>query len=257
MENVYPKENVIQAIYNLRGYCCQEGYLKQDKWICTKNIDIEKGTWPQSRYLYDHIIDVWFRNLDWFKDKLHANMAEPEEKAVKRRDKINELAVDAEGSMPLQIVKSFEDARYDPAGWSDQSSVRIISVDRTQDISDWIENFAGKVKRSEMWLASKYYATCYIWLFLNPEIKKNGSKKSSYLQCRALANNRISKESGLVKVISIEQWAAMLANNLSIYTSDYFVQQGLMRLLDKVGRFGSDVNYLQQKAQGTHECSGG
>lgn len=259
LDTAYPRENVIQAIYNLRWYCCQTQYLKIDQWICTKNINIKNWKWAESRFLYDHIIDVWFRHLDGVTDEnyVYENMAEPDEKAKEWREKINKLAVDAEWAIPGQIVQEFEKAWYNPnSSTANQSPVNIVTIDRTQAITKGLKKISGSTW-DEMWLASKYYATCYIGLFLNPSITQNWSKLSSYLSCRNIANDRISKEAGFVKVISIEQWAQLLSTNLSIYTSKYFVQEWLMRVLDKVWRLGSSFNYLQQKAQGTAQCSMG
>ncbi len=253
---IYPKENIQQALENLKGYCCQQGYKKDG--FC-KSVNVDAPRWAESRFLYDHLIDVGFRHLDGITKESYRYplMADPDPQGNKRRTEIAKKALDPNGAIPLDIVNTFEEYRYDAEDGTKKPSIaRIQHIDTNSNFEQAMTKYAWD-NYKDFGLASKYYIACYSALFLNPAKAKNGTKKSTYEGCRRLANERINKEVTYVKVLEIEQGAHMLQKNIANYTAEYFVQNRMVNLVDKRGNLGTMFNYLARKTQGTHNCSSG
>lgn len=94
---VFPPEHVDIALNNLRAACCetsafatQEGDELLD--ICNTGIPPTRQ-WPQSLFLYDHIVDIWFRSLDGVDDLryIYPGMR-VDAKAQERREFMDEQA---------------------------------------------------------------------------------------------------------------------------------------------------------------------
>lgn len=92
--NVLPAEAFKRALINLKSYCCTQVNFKVS---CSAN-DIQniKPPYPESAFLFDHLIDVAMRRLDG--DKKLAYGLDPDPTALERRQKIAEIAGSANGT---------------------------------------------------------------------------------------------------------------------------------------------------------------
>jgi len=91
-QNILPREAFKKALINLKAYCCTKEIKKSCSPSDIKNIQIP---YPESAFLFDHLIDIAMRRLDGITG-LAYNLS-PDPTAIERRTKITEIANSANG----------------------------------------------------------------------------------------------------------------------------------------------------------------
>lgn len=97
--NVLPKEAFKKALINLKAHCCTKEIKKSCSSGDIKNIQLP---YPESAFLFDHLLDVAMRRLDGITG-LAYNLS-PDPTALERRTKITEMANSANG-MPAKAIE--------------------------------------------------------------------------------------------------------------------------------------------------------
>lgn len=101
-----PKEAVIRASKNLRSFCCEQKMIRNTETnteIC-KDQDLPANKqFPQSQYLFDHLVDIMLRRLDGNPDLIYPDVPlHPRGKIW--REIIRQYAVVPEWKSPAQLI---------------------------------------------------------------------------------------------------------------------------------------------------------
>ncbi len=222
--SILSKDLVEQAYKNLRWYCCRSyAYstknCNEDKW--------EMGM--DSAYLYEHLVDLWFRKLDWI-ESVSYNI-ELYWTWLEWREKINELATDTEGNSWNDVIELFHEYRW--------KNANIYADDK---------------------LPSKYLQVCEEAMIIADDIWISSSEdlriSSFYNSCTQLASARVQREIAMVQNIAIKQAWKQQSKNISNYSYNYFAKNRLMGLLEWFGRFQWLFNSVSKKVtEWTAQCN--
>ena len=245
-EIVYPKESIIRAILNLKAYCCEINIL----WSDTARCQYDKVKWllkqnhPDSKYLYDHLIDIWFRRLDAM-DKLLYEKITPDPIWKERRDFINKKWSQEEGTTPIDILPKFKEQ------WTINKN--YILADR----EDW--NYNTQYQNEWTWKAREYnnrplvnrysnlceiaaYIYWYLWLPLWDYTRKNW-----YPWCKSLSRNIISRNISFTKAIVLKKSNKLLYDNINTYITNYISQSRLEKLKETILWIVESLNVINKK----------
>jgi len=101
-----PKDAVVRARKNLRAFCCEQKMIRNTETnpeIC-KDQDIPANKqFPQSQYLFDHLVDVMLRRLDGNPDLIYADV-ELYPRGKDWRETIREYAIVPEWKSPAKLI---------------------------------------------------------------------------------------------------------------------------------------------------------
>lgn len=122
--DLLPEDAQERVSKNLRAYCCQQNILKEKTCEKTKTDIPPEGYYPQSTYLFDHIIDVMLRRLDGNVDLIYPDVA-LDPTGEEWRDKIREQASVPEWSTPMKILNIAKDYRIKQSP-SDTQTPRLL-----------------------------------------------------------------------------------------------------------------------------------
>jgi len=87
-EDIFPQDAIDRATKNLRSYCCEQNILRDTPTvqICDDSDMPPDKYFPQSAYLFDHIVDIMLRRLDGNDDLIYPDVALDEDGAQWRLD---------------------------------------------------------------------------------------------------------------------------------------------------------------------------
>ncbi len=227
-----PKETIEKAYNHLKSYCCDINYLSSSS--CSQNNNNE--IYPQSIYLFDHLLDVYLRRLDakqkddnW-EDLLYG--LEPDSLWAEWRNFITERGNDVKWSLPLEIQDKFSSM------WKLTVKVTKFLGDTELNIKNWKNSFEENIKNYDNWtLWDKYNLACDISKYISEnKLLLSTSKLSTkeYNSCKNLTSARINNETVYTKVLLMQKANILLWSNMKSYLNTYFVSDKLNALQDKV-----------------------
>lgn len=227
-----PKEAVEKAYNHLKSYCCDINYLNSSSCSQSNNNEI----YPQSIYLFDHLLDVYLRRLDakqkddnW-EDLLYG--LEPDEMWTEWRKFIIERGNDVKWSLPLEIKDKFSSM------WKLTTNVTNFLGDTELNIKNWKNSFEENIKNYDNWtLWDKYNLACDISKYISEsKLLLSTSKLSTkeYNSCKKLTSARINNETIYTKTLLMQKANILLWSNMKSYLNTYFVSNKLNALQDKV-----------------------
>lgn len=119
-EDLLDEASILRISNNLRAACCQQNILRDtdDIAICSQADIPSNQYFPQSIYLFDHIIDVMLRRLDWDPDLIYPDI-ELHPMGREWRQSIRELATDPSGVAPNLLVNTIIYYRYPSQSWEE------------------------------------------------------------------------------------------------------------------------------------------
>lgn len=227
-----PKEAIEKAYNHLKSYCCDINYLNSSSCSQSNNNEI----YPQSIYLFDHLLDVYLRRLDakqkddnW-EDLLYG--LEPDEMWTEWRKFIIERGNDVKWSLPLEIKDKFSSM------WKLTTNVTNFLGDTELNIKNWKNSFEENIKNYDNWtLWDKYNLACDISKYISEsKLLLSTSKLSTkeYNSCKKLTSARINNETIYTKTLLMQKANILLWSNMKSYLNTYFVSNKLNALQDKV-----------------------
>lgn len=265
IDTIYPKANRAIAVQNLKKYCCsqfdEEGQARW--WNCQK----EKNSDPfaYSNYLYDHLVDVWFRALDG-----NTSLAYPgqvmDPLGTQRYHKLHGdntnpwYANNPLGAIPLQVRKEFWLLWWISERWSVSYNLNefISPNDNKAQYKEYISKRStlpneGDSAENSIGLASRYFIICH----LSQQITLNSSKERNWFSaCKKLAKKRINDENAFVQYLLTAQGVTALMSNFNAYTQWYLVQGEMNRLLEKITEMNAGLTHINNKvSEMTKMCS--
>lgn len=231
-----PKKFIEKAFDNLRLYCCD--MKKLSSGYCSRTND--DTLYPQSIYLFDHILDVYLRRLDakqqndnW-NDLLYG--LEPDWSWLEWREFITKRGNEVNWSLPLEIQKMYE--KY----WKNtQQQIPTfmemngaVQGNRETEVESAIKLYENRT------LFDKYNLACDVGMYVSNLVYLKNVKQSQrlstdeYNKCKNLTNARINNEYIYVKILLMQKWEKLLWSNMDAYLGTYFVSSKLSELMKTV-----------------------
>lgn len=258
IDAIYPSENRKIAVENLRAYCCWESNLKE--WLQCANI--KSKNFAYSNQLYDHLVDVGFRALDWDPDLQYEWQVLDTvwtDRFKKLYNEENWYAINPLWEVPLKIRKDFGTYWGLQENWSVQYDLNEFKnpKDNTDQYSKYIEK-REKIPTDEttdesIGLASRYLIICHIAQSLHPQQPRY---TAGFDSCKKIALERIHGEIAYVQYLLSHQWITALMANFNAYTQWYLVQSEMNRLLEKITEMNAGLTHINSKvSEMTKMCS--
>lgn len=196
------KEDQIRkkSYQHLKWFCCKKKFLSQESCWWTQAQDM-----PDSPYLMDHLVDIWFRILDW--DEKLSYWVKLDEAWEKWRKKIREIV--------------------ETQTWMDSKT--ILELFR-EEWKPWQKD----------WLHAKYLWVCEESLQIyqkNIQYESWVPYNKIYESCMQLAKNRLNAEMTYVKTISSHKSWKMVRDNQSDYNKEYWNEERLTEFARKMKEF--------------------
>lgn len=118
-KKIIPEELIQRALLNLQAHCCAAGL--GDSKSCEEDKVLRNGrsNYPQSGFLFDHLIDVLMRRRT--NDASYPNFpVDPEGK--QRYEKVKKLILQADGLLPTTFLADYQ--KY----WSIQPEYKLTTL---------------------------------------------------------------------------------------------------------------------------------
>lgn len=249
-----PKEAMEKAFDNLKSYCCDLEKISSN-YCEDVNNDV---FYPQSVYLFDHILDVYLRRLDakqkndnW--NDLLYNL-EPDEMWLEWRTFVTEHGNDINWSLPLQIQKTYEKF------WHKNIQVTPSFMEINGAVQgNWLSDTVNAIKLYDTWtLFDKYNLACDVsnYISISTWIQLQWLVTNEYNACKDLVKNRIDNEKVYVQVILSQKWEKLLWSNMDAYLGTYFVNKKLSELMQTVFNISTSFSEINKAvAKLIPECS--
>lgn len=196
IKNLYPRENFKRALINTKAYCCREGFLTTPQSIesCKEDRFLrgDKDSFPFSPMLFDQLLDVSLRALEWNKKQMYSD-ALLEKQAKEWRDLMHEFGAMTGGVVPQAIQEKY--AEY----WENQPEFELIKyqgeeLSRFMNSIEWQEKEKAIIKNYAEWsLYTKYQNICSINLYITFMFNKNLNANDALTLFDACNKNLIPK----------------------------------------------------------------
>lgn len=238
-------EGFAQAVTNLKTHCCTKKLITCTE-AETKNFPKEEK-YPQSDYLFDHLIDITMRRLDG--EKTLAYNLDVDPMAEKRRTIIKDLA-NKENGIPASIIQ------WDFVGyWT-------LNKKKTRNLEIVLKNY----NTTDTWtlsMADKYDTVCELSKMLYKELQKDtkviigeyNEPKSFFKKCTNMVKDRVQRESVYVKILMIQKSTQILDESTKAYTKKHFVEEKLMALWSLISKVKDTFQTIIQQSAASKTCS--
>lgn len=245
--HILPDDAMSKVYENLRFSCCKMWSLTDKQ---CKNYD-SNAIFPDSRYLFDHLLDVYMRRLDakqeddnWW--NLLYGLA-PDPVWLEWREFMSEIANNSEGTPPTIINEKYRKFWK----WSIFFE-KYSGIDIQTETNRWLNNIESKAQTyGDRSLADRYNNACNIIMMMylkiiNPvnnsswiELYGNTSTIQSkllsiYNSCTELVNDRLNAERSYTEAIMQQKWNVFLDDTLNAYLNTYFIENKMSDLRDKI-----------------------
>lgn len=238
---VLPAEAFNQALINLKAYCCAQVV----QTACT---DKEKENlptqYPESAYLFDHLIDITMRRLDGITGLAYG--LSPDPTALKRREEIDKIANSAIGMQSSEIEKLYREYRqlhnnenFDITNYNKNDFATFSLRDKYNTLCDILKNLYEKLKSKDSDIIIGWYL----------------DKNSFFNGCRNLVNKRVQRENGYVKILMVQKSNQLFNETMKAYTKKHFVEEKLMGLWTLINKVKDMFKTIVQQAPASKTCS--
>jgi len=230
-----PEEAVARASMNLRAFCCEQKMIRdldwtpEDKKVC-KDQDIPANKqFPQSQYLFDHLVDVMLRRLDGNSDLIYADVA-LHPRAKDWREKIREYAIVPEWKSPAELIN-------------------VAMDDWVQPKQNGLINLYGSVCSTTY----RYYTS------LSASKSSPGAQataRTAIDTCPVLVKSIIQYELMYIRVIIDLLANRSLWHSMSTYLKDYYANNRLVNLQSTINEMvGAFTTVNRFYVEWTKQCS--
>lgn len=242
LQKLHPKfftqQDLKTALWFLQGYCCENIAANTS---CPESLKHQTKYYPESPYLFDHLIYVWMSKLDWYKAHCDTLQITCDEQALTWRDKIIKIAESRQWVAPSEILLTFSDLWWSKtdaylSSWSQTISARYhVMCEEAQSIF------------SNIWLTQSSQASL-------DDGSPNGRLASRSDRCKALIQERYLTELHYIQTLQVEKGMKFYIDNINSYINTYFFQNRWMSLLDVVQEMNSCFTPVLHTVERTENC---
>lgn len=256
-ETVYPKESIRAALLNLKAYCCNEWWIIGKEHIsCKYDADawLFPKEYPQSKFLYDHLVDVGLRRLDAMDNLLYEGVV-PDPLWKAWRDFINKKWSQEEWTSPSDIVPEFnkkrtKDERFILRYWEDGNYNEQYQENRLEITKEY----------ESRPLVNRYGNICEISAYIYGYLKWldlwDHTQAYWYPACLLLTRNIISRNIVFTKAIVLKKSNKLLYDNVQSHMANYISKTRLTKLKETILWIVQAFNVVNKKVvQLIKECS--
>ncbi len=243
-KQIIPEMALTQVLINLKAYCC----TRVEASLCSpeEKMTLPKGNFPESAYIFDHLLDVTMRRLDGIQKLAYGLQPDPTGK--ERRDYITSVANDPTGKQASEIEKKY-------------TEYRTIHDEYTKHIDEVAKKYT-EYNSATFSLGDKYNTLCWLMKNIYESLQKNTTiiwgpfeNNSFYSKCKSLVVYRVSRENAYVKLLMIKKSTQLLDETTKKYTKKYFVEEKLMALWSLILKVKDTFKTIIQQAATTKSCS--
>lgn len=238
--NALPEQAIYRALLNLQAHCCTSNESSKNGTGCKKSSSDRKDrvNYPQSTFLFDHLVDVLMRRLA--NDKSYAGLP-PEKKSEERNNKLDSLMLAAKGILPLEFQSEYDKYRklqpqYLLSGYNESNSLSYIQTIRSKDNEDRLKNY------KDWSIRTAYSNVCsvatYLMMLLAPN-NMNNPAQNAREQCTLQTKNMLKKESNYHYNIVVYKADQLQRDTLQLYANNYFGQR-VQNLMDKLATLSTE-----------------
>lgn len=238
--NALPEQAIHRALLNLQAHCCTSNESNKNGTGCKKSSSDRKDrvNYPQSTFLFDHLVDVLMRRLA--NDKSYAGLP-PEKKSEERNNKLDSLMLAAKGILPLEFQNEYDKYRklqpqYLLSGYNESNSLSYIQTIRSKDNEDRLKNY------KDWSIRTAYSNVCsvatYLMMLLAPN-NMNNPVQNAREQCTLQTKNMLKKESNYHYNIVVYKADQLQRDTLQLYANNYFGQR-VQNLMDKLATLSTE-----------------
>ena len=171
--NVVPEDALHRALLNLQAHCCATNKSDRSGKGCQSSISDWKNrtNYPQSAFLFDHIVDVLMRRLA--NDRSYPGLP-VDKKANEWHSKVDGLVSSVDGVLPLQFQTEYD--KY----WQLQSNYLLPEYEYSSsvkypDLMRQLENI-NKLNQYDQWtIRTSYFNVCSVAVYLNMILAPNNA----------------------------------------------------------------------------------
>ncbi len=252
---LYDSQTIWTALQHLTDYCCIQWYIDSSRDICKWSE--ERVWWAESPYLFDHLINVWFRKLDAYTDaKLRYNLV-ADNRWTEWQQELQKFNTPSNLATPENIIDIYNsDKFWRTTNWSANEKDWFILDVSCNDAKD---------RYNQLSLYDRYKASCEIAKCLANTTTfagANSSKTSiNLLQenpeiCETIYSNRKNKETLSINQLATRVWIRTITSIVEQYTKNYFVWTRWQNLYEQRTNFDQWLTFVNRKVQeGTPVCS--
>ena len=234
-EKILPSKAFRQALINLKSYCCQKTIKKSCAAADIKNI---KQPFPESAFLFDHLIDVTMRRLDGITG-LAYNL-NPDPTALERRTKITEIANSANGRQATEIEWLYTWYRTIHGKYSPENIKNQYNNTGVVSLGDKYNNLCNLMKE----IYEKTYTT-----------SKTTIRYAYINGCENLVKDRVKRENGYTRILMVEKSNQLFTETTKAYTKKHFVEEKLLALWNLITKVKDVFQTIVQQAPVSKTCS--
>lgn len=232
-EKVYPKESIKRAMLNLKAFCCQANTPGSETPTCKYDKDngLLLEQYPDSQFLFDHLVDIWLRRLDAMSELLYEDV-DADIIWKQWREFIIQKAQQKDWTTPTDINPEFKRNRT-----LNQNYILEYRRDGNYatEYQSWRES---KVKDYDNRpLINRYQNICEVVSYIywkSPGELNNYIKTYWYSNCENLIKDTTSRNILYTKVIMLKKSNKLLYDNADSYIKTYFAKSRLQKLKETV-----------------------
>lgn len=243
---VIPYADLSVAYDNLYAYCCKEELFVEWQWGCE---NAPKKVYLESPYIFDHLIDVWFRRLD----VIGAYSGQIIDTWAQLWYAFLHPSTGTLALTPLMVQEQYKNYRS------------LTHIPLLQDEWGSIESLLSLYTGFS--LRDKYYNLCFVvknayqkviqsdpkkWSF---DIWNQYVKSSLYSSCMDLAEQKVSNELMFAQTLMLERSTSTLETTMQSYVMTSFVKDRLMSLMDKLKSVVALFEKITKQAPLSKRCA--
>lgn len=246
------EQSLTVALQNLRAYCCSKDLLSDTNKNKICNNVQSANNFPESEYLYDHLVDVAVRKRDGRSTEAY-NMG-IDGKTREYREYMDQIATKPEGSSPDEIIAKIQERR----------------VPKTSPLIEWYnpETCANTKQRKELESKTLYEKLANICTIARcaydamtkdqkPTRDTSIATEIGYENCQLMIDDKIYNEFRYMNNVINQAANRKLQKNLNEYLTNYFARDRLLNLQNKIGETYDAFAVVNRFVQeGTKMCSG-
>lgn len=249
--DVLPLDALSRALINLKRYCCiKEQFANPSECALYKNETTKN--FPESLFLYDHLLDVSFRRLDAYTDPGLRYDIDPDPTGQERRAFITQAGEAKNGETAKTIMDKYNTYRK-----AKYILPKSTSAENIWNIVDDVGLIDNRNNTSKVSLTDKYNNICKIVqkIYTSRGNPATTIGQNAHDKCIALATKRINEEYMYTKVLMLKKSNELLHETFSAYTQKYFVEEKLTTLSSLMQKMKSLFATLVQQAAPSKSCS--
>ncbi len=244
---IYNKQTVTLALQHLADFCCKKWYLWSDRPVCN---GIENRVWwIESPYIFDHLINLWFRRIDASTTPSLRYSLTADTRWAEWQTKLTSFNDTTKLTSPGEIIDTYNSSTF----W--QQSFTPYQISASCDLSNDTYNTLS--------LYERYKVTCELAMCfgkLNPNASANLAQTSAWLidnqSCDQIAANRKETETNIVRQLLTRVWIRTITSVVDQYTNNYFIWTRRQNLYEQRLTFDQWLTFVNRKIQeGTPVCS--